>query len=216
MLCSGRATAKTRLIFGQAGLGRAAWAIVNMPAGCLYFCLSVSFPLNVSITVTVLWSGENFFKCLAVCTPTVFSDALSFSVYILEGFHMYFISASLQRMQSWGFHYAVSKWLFKYSFYEEGVWKVWGKQEWIVTCPDVLNVEKIWEFHIVSVACLLPFIPGILWVSLVLPLSHSELVAGFFLLWTSSFPNCEVVNKGMSKGEVKKEVNAWKKHKDKQ
>lgn len=182
---------------------------------CIFVCQLV-FLLNVSITVTMLWSGENFLKCLAVCTPTVFSDALSFSVYILEGFHMCFISASLQRMQSWGFHYAVSKWLFKYGFYEEGIWKVWGKQEWIVTCPDVLNVEKLWEFHTVSVACILPFLPGILWVSLVLPLSHSELFAGFFLLWTSSFPNCEVVNKGMSKGEVKKEVKAWKKHEDKQ
>lgn len=113
------------------------------------------------------------------------------------------------------FHYSVSTWLFKYNFYEEGIWKVWGKQEWTLFCP-FWHSENTEKFHSVSDACLLPSLLKVLWISLVLPLSHTELVTGFFLLWASCSPNCEVVNKAMSKGEVKKEVNAWKKHEDKQ
>lgn len=150
MLCSGRATAKKRLIFGQAGLGRAAWAIGNMPAGRLYFCLSV-FLLNVSITVTMFWSGDNFQKCFAVCTPTVFSDALSFSVYVLKGFHMCFISAlnSVLRLSRFSFQMVV-----QIQFIWRGDMKTL-RSELCLFLTDVLNIEKHGEVPF-SFCCLPP------------------------------------------------------------
>lgn len=88
-------------------------------------------------------------------------------------------------------------------FIKGEIWKVRGKQEWIVSCPFWHSeCRKTERFHSVSVACLLPFLFEVefhlfcLWAT--------ELVTVFLLLWLSCYSNCEVVNKAMSKGEMKK------------
>lgn len=93
---------------------------------------------------------------------------------------------------------------------------VGSRSELSLVLTDVLNVENTEKFHSVSVACLLPFLLQVLLSFTCFASEPHRVSYRIFPSLGSCSPNCEVINKAMSKGEVKKEVNAWKKHEDKQ